>query len=80
MIMSNPFLYETHMQIMSDVLISNEGKLGTMRPNYAKQFPSLYFSHTDLKIPFSDSENFPHLNSRLSLGAFTRSFENIFHR
>ncbi len=31
MVMSNPYMYETHMQIMSDALISKDGILGTRR-------------------------------------------------
>jgi len=31
MLFSNPFLYETHMQVMSDALISKEGLIGTVR-------------------------------------------------
>ena len=34
MVFSNPFMYETHMQIMSDALITKNGIIGTIRdPN-----------------------------------------------
>ena len=34
MVMSNPYMYETNMQIISDTLISKDGILGTKRlPN-----------------------------------------------
>jgi hypothetical protein len=31
MVMSNPYMYETHMQIISDALISKDGILGNKR-------------------------------------------------
>ena len=31
MLFSSPFLYETHMQVMSDALITKEGLIGTVR-------------------------------------------------
>jgi hypothetical protein len=31
MLFTNPYMYETHMQIMSDVLITKNGLLGTVR-------------------------------------------------
>jgi hypothetical protein len=44
MVFSNPYLYETHMQIMSDVLISKEGRMGTVRSTNDLQYPSLYYA------------------------------------
>ena len=29
--MSNPYMWETHMQIVSDIVISKDGKIGTVR-------------------------------------------------
>ncbi len=54
--MSNPYMYETHMQIMSDVLISKDGKLGSKRAPEDPQYAKLYFANEDLKIPYADSE------------------------
>lgn len=78
-LMSNPFMYETHMQIMSDALVTKNGKLGTVRDIDQPQYPSLYYANEDLKVPFRDT-SMPHLDSTFALGAFTRCFENIFFR
>jgi hypothetical protein len=79
MVFSNPFMYETHMQIMSDALISEDGILGTVKKLHEPQYPYLYYAHRDLTIPHSDPE-MPALRHRFSLGAFTRSFEEVFSR
>lgn len=77
MLFSNPFMYETHMQIMSDALISKDGLLGTVRTPKDPQYPALYFAHSDLYVPFKDV-SLPSLSQRYSLGVFTRAFETIF--
>ncbi len=52
MLFSNPFMYETHMQIMSDALIAKNGIIGTVREPSDPQYASLYYAHEDQKIPF----------------------------
>ncbi|TNV77271.1 hypothetical protein FGO68_gene9088 [Halteria grandinella] len=78
-VMSNPYMWETHMQIMSDVLFSEQGRIGTVRAPDAEQWPTLYYAQRDLVIPFKD-DNHPALKHRFSLGVFADCFENIFHR
>lgn len=51
MLFSNPFMYETHMQIISDVMASQGGIIGTLRPKDSIQSTDLYFAHEDLLVP-----------------------------
>ena len=67
------------MQLMSDFLISKEGKLGTVRKESDPQTVSLYYGNKDLEVPIRHPE-YPTLGHRFAMGAFTRSFETIFFR
>ena len=60
-------------------MIASDGVLGTIRGVNDKQYPRVYYAHTDLIIPFSEPD-MPALKSRFSLGAFTRSLTEIFSR
>ena len=79
MIFSNPYMYEPHIQIVSDALISKNGILGTVRAKSDPQYPKLYYAHEDLLIPHKDPE-LPIITQRFSLGAYTRCFDTIFKK
>ncbi|CDW82424.1 UNKNOWN [Stylonychia lemnae] len=77
MIFTSPSYYEAHMQIMSDLLISKDGWLGTQRKSTDKQHVKLYYSHHDYQVPYANA-NFPSLRQRFSMGMFKQCLETIF--
>ncbi|KAJ3318387.1 hypothetical protein HDV06_003072 [Boothiomyces sp. JEL0866] len=62
------------MQIMCDILRSNEGKLGTLTKDPTKQSVPLYFSNSD----FIWSNDYP--LTRFAQGAFRTSLEAVYSR
>ena len=64
---------------MSDALISQNGKLGTVRNAGEPQTVSLFYGNEDLEVPYNNSA-LPEICPRFALGAFQRSFENIFFK
>eukprot|EP00347_Sterkiella_histriomuscorum_P021252 403334666 len=77
MIFANPIVYEAHIQVVSDLMISSKGYLGTQRKSNEPQHVKLYYSHHDFLVPYQNA-NFPAHRSRYSLGVFKQSLDLIF--
>jgi hypothetical protein len=52
-------MFEANIQVISDLLISKDGKLGTVRGKEDKQKVKLYYQMYDFLIPYKNPE-FPH--------------------
>ena len=69
-IISTPFMWEPNLQIISDVLISDGGLLGTMRSPDTIQSCPVYYSSDNLSIPADTDEDGIKLGPRHTLGMF----------
>lgn len=47
MIFSTPFMFEAHIQVISDILISKNGIIGTQRDINDKQAVKMYYASVD---------------------------------
>ena len=64
-----PVVWEYNVQLISDIIISKDGRPGTVRESGTKQVVPLYLSATDMLM----ADQFP--LPRLVLGAFLKGLE-----